>query len=350
MKAFDILNNSHLHTVLPIYLSYNINPDYTRERIDTPDSDFIDMDWINKNIIDAPTVILFHGMEGNSQSHYARRIMYYIEQIGWRGVVPHFRGCSEELNRTLKIYNAYDTSDIIWVIETIRSRTNNKLFIIGVSLGANLLLKLLGENNNNNNDKLNCVLIDAAVAISTPFDLAATTNIMDQGINKHIYAKAFLNTLMPKMKEYANKFDKFKYKFEDEVDTMQQFNELYLSQISKFQNSADYYTQSSCKPYLKNIKIPTMILQAQNDPIIPIESWPNKSELSSAIKFVGTKTGGHGGFIVANTDYKKALLRMPKFIIEYLKTVSKHTINSNIIKHNTIIDTQTDATKQTQSS
>lgn len=313
--------NSHLHTVLPIYLTQNINPNYIRERLDTPDGDFIDLDWVNKDNVATPTLILFHGIEGNSKSHYAKRIMYYLEQIGWRGVVAHFRGCSEELNRKMQIYHAGDTRDARWLIEQISLRTPNELFAIGVSLGGNMLLKLLGEQSQNE--------LCAAVAISTPFDLAYTTNIMDHGINKYIYAKAFLNTLLPKMQAYATRFHNFKYFLNHRVETIDEFSQIYLCQVYDFKDANEYYQTASCKQYLKNITTPTMILQAENDPLIPVDSWPTKDDLNNYIKFVTTKSGGHVGFITPHPNYKKALLKMPKFVTDYLLQYTKNKQDKN---------------------
>jgi predicted alpha/beta-fold hydrolase len=330
MKVNDFLNNSHLHTVLPIYLTQYLHPNYTRERLDTPDGDFIDLDWVNKDMTNAPTLILFHGVEGSSKSHYAKRIMYHLEQIGWRGVVPHFRGCSEELNRCMKIYHAGETSDVRWIIHQISLRTPKELFAAGVSLGGNMLLKFLGEMPQND--------LHAAVAVSTPFDLAETTSVMDHGINKHIYAKSFLNTLMPKMQAYAKRFHNFKYFLDHKVDTINEFSELYLCQVYGFKNAEDYYRQSSCKPYLKNIITPTMILQSRNDPLIPVNSWPTKDELSKYIKFVSTRSGGHGGFVTTNRNYREALLKLPKFIVDYLKQYSRYDSSDIITATNTSND------------
>ena len=312
----SILDNSHVNTIIPIYLSQALKPNYTRERLITPDNDFIDLDWINKDKLDSPVVVLFHGTEGNSKSHYAKRIMCYLEEVGWRGVVPHFRGCSEELNVQPKFYHAGDTSDMIWVLEQIRQQTHKEIFAVGVSLGGNALLKFLGENSQQN-------LINAAMAISVPFDLNETVKVLDQGFNKHVYVKNFLQTLLPKMKEYAKQFGNIDYA-EHKIDTLDEFNNTYICQFYGFKDTDDYYRQTSCRTYLKYIETPTLILQAENDPMIPISAWPNKSELSKCTRFVATKTGGHAGFINLTTNYKEAILKLPKFMLQYF---NQYTIN-----------------------
>lgn len=303
-----ILANKHVNTIIPIYITQSIAPKYVRERIDTPDGDFIDLDWVNKDIVNQPTIILFHGFEGSSRSHYSKRLMYHIEQIGWRGVVPHYRGCSEEINRRPTFYHAGETEDMKFIINEVKLRTDKELFAVGVSLGGNILLKYMGENPDNP--------LVAAFAMSVPFNLDICISHMDKGFNKYIYVKHFLSSLLPKMKEYASMFENFNYA-DYKVDTLDEFNNTYICQIFDFKNSADYYEQANCVPFLRQIQTPTMILQAENDPMIPLTAWPHKEDLSESVKFITTKTGGHAGFISLTTNLKDALLKLPKFIIEY---------------------------------
>lgn len=311
MKTPDILNNRHLSTILPIYLAQALEPNYARERIYTPDNDFIDLDWVNMEVTDKPTLILFHGTEGSSKSHYAKRIMCYLEQIGWRGVVPHFRSCSEEINCKPRFYHAGETEDLALIVDTIKARTQNSLFAAGVSLGGNALLKYLGEHVNNS--------LDAAIGISVPFDLIECITALDNDIfNRNVYVRHFLSSVIPKMKEYAKKFSNFEYK-DKKIETMDEFNNLYICQAFNFKNSQDYYEKASCKPFLKNIQTHTLILQARNDPMIPVSSWPDKKDLSPFIRFVGTRNGGHAGFLSMSKNYKESLLRLPKFMVEFLE-------------------------------
>ena len=319
MNMKDLLTNSHLNTILPVYLSNSIIPNYKRVRVDTDDGDFIDFDWVNIDIKNVPTVILFHGTEGNSSSHYARRLMYYVEKFGWRGVVAHFRGCSGEINRNLKFYHAGETEDIKWIINHIKKTTNEAIYACGVSIGGNMLLKYLGETKTNSN-------IDMACAISTPFDLEECAKAVSNGFNKHVYVKHFLNTLLPKMKAYAEKFQSFTY-VDKKIDNLDEFNNIYITQITNYQDTFEYYEKCSCKNFLKHIKTPTLILQAENDPIIPVTAWPNKDELSPSIRFIATKSGGHAGFLPTNNikNYKESLLKMPKFIIDYFNKINNNS-------------------------
>jgi predicted alpha/beta-fold hydrolase len=303
-----ILANKHIDTILPIYLTQSLEPKYSRERIDTPDGDFIDLDWVNKNISTEPTVILFHGFEGSSRSQYVKRVMYYLEEIGWRGVVAHYRGCSGELNRLPTFYHAGQTEDIKFIINEIKIRTDKEIYAVGFSLGGNGLLKYLGENPDSG--------LNAAFAMSVPFDLKTCIDSMDQGFNKYVYVKNFLTTLLPKMKEYTAKVENFKHS-NRKIDTLREFNDLYICQFFDFKSSEDYYQRSSCIPFLRYIQTPTMILQSENDPLVPVTTWPHKDQLSPFIRFIPSKTGGHVGFIELSNNLKDSLLKLPKFMIEY---------------------------------
>ncbi len=312
----SLSNNGHWQTIWPRYLTNRLlNLDYQRQRIYTPDGDFIDLDWVNPGVIDKPTVILFHGMEGNSQSHYARRIMYHLQTIGWRGCVAHARGCSGELNATLSSYHAGLTSDIQLVVETVKKITPSQLFIVGISLGGNAMLKFLGENNPTSK------MVNAACAISVPFDLELTSKHMNNGLSKRLYTPYFMKSLLPKMKSYAEKFPQ-NFSLHPEVKTMHEFNELYITQMYSFKNAMEYYAQSSSINFLKNITIPTLLIQAINDPMIPISSLPKQKQLSPTIRFVKLNSGGHAGFVSNNRNLKKALLKLPQIMVQYYRNYS----------------------------
>lgn len=309
----NIIGNGHWQTILPHYLTnYLIDKiKYERERIYTPDNDFIDLDWVNRNITDAPTLILFHGMEGNSDSHYARRIMHYLQTIGWRGVVAHARSCSGEINNTLNFYHGGMTDDIRFIIDMVKKITPHKLFTAGVSLGGNALLKFLGEGNPE------AELVEAAIAISVPFDLEVTSHTLSKNIPGRLYAPYFLSTLLPKMKIYAEKFPEFRLR--PHVKTIHEFNVEYITQIYKFKNALEYYQQSSSIFYLKKVNKPTLIIQAANDPMIPKETWPHKEHLSQTIHFFGLNSGGHAGFVGNNRNLRQAVLKLPRTMSQFYK-------------------------------
>src|SRR5512134_361226 len=166
---------------------------YRRERWDTPDGDFIDLDWIDppslvthhSSLGDPPLVVLFHGLEGSSRSHYALALMAEVRDRGWRGVVVHFRGCGGELNRLPRAYHSGDSAEVDWILRRLRPR-NPRLYAVGVSLGGNALLKWLGETGASA-----AAVLDAAAAVSAPVDLMAAGDALDRGFNL-VYVRHFL--------------------------------------------------------------------------------------------------------------------------------------------------------------
>jgi len=304
-----IIDNSHWQTIMPLILTNQlIKVEYFRQRIYTPDNDFIDLDWINQDITDKPTVILFPGMEGNSDSHYAKRLMYYLKQIGWRGVVAHARGCSGELNQTFSFYHGGYTSDMAFIIDVVKKVTPNKLFACGVSLSGNIILKLLGEASRSIEN------LSAIIAISVPFDLMAASLKIDSGLNRRLYVPYFLKTLLPKMEKYAQLFPELEIQ---KVSTLDEFNDKYITQMYKFRDAMEYYQKSSSKFFLDKITKPTLIIQSENDPMIPVESWPDKRLLPPNIKMFGLNYGGHAGFVGNDEDLVQALLKLPRIMVKY---------------------------------
>lgn len=310
MKRFKI-NNSHWQTIWPLYLTkMSIKVDYFRERIDTLDADFLDLDWVNYDLDASPTLILIPGLEGGSDSHYAKRTMAYIKSIGWRGVVIHARGCGGELNKTLSFYHGGWTVDIKHCLNHVSKTSKGGVFIVGVSLGGNALLKLLAEDPDINYQ------VRAAIAISVPFDLSLTSHTIDNGLNKFLYLPYFLNSLLPKMKLYATKHHALRY--DENVKTMHKFNDHYITQLGGFKSAEEYYTKSSSIDYIEDISVPTLIIQANNDPMIPKSCWPRKIN-NSKVKFRVLTYGGHAGFLRKGFNLKKALFDLPKQMVDYFE-------------------------------
>jgi len=268
---------------------------YRRERVDTPDGDFIDFDWLDATgpAGDAtPLVVLFHGLEGSSSSHYALRLMGELATAGWRGVVPHFRGCSGEPNRKPRAYHSGDYAEVGWMLERIRAAASfAPLFAVGVSLGGSALLNWLGRQET----RAKNVLV-AAAAVSTPLDLAAAGRAIDIGMNR-IYSRHFLSTLVPKAKGIAHRFPGLLDPAAiARANSMYSFDEVVTAPLHGFAGADDYWKRASSKPWLRAIVLPTLVLNARNDPFIPASSLPMQSEASSAVSLEQPAHGGHGGF------------------------------------------------------
>ncbi|TMI07052.1 MAG: alpha/beta fold hydrolase [Betaproteobacteria bacterium] len=287
------LPGGHAQTIYPVLIR---RPEiaYRRQRIETPDGDFIDFDWLDSPTANAttPLVALFHGLEGNSRSHYALALMTHLRSIGWRGVVPHFRGCSGELNRRPRAYHSGDYTEVAWMLETIRGIVpDTPLFAVGVSLGGSALLNWLGRE-----EHRAARIVAAAAAVSAPLDLTAAGIAIEQGLNR-IYSRHFRSTLVPKAMAMARQFPgTLDAAAIARVDTMYHFDDVVTAPLHGFTGTDDYWHRASSKPWLKAVAVPTLVLNARNDPFIPASSLPTRAEAGAATTLEQPDDGGHAGF------------------------------------------------------
>ena len=288
------LPGGHVQTIYPVLIR-RPHVHYRRQRLDTPDGDFVDFDWLDVpgSAPAAPLVVLFHGLESSSRAHYALALMAHLAAIGWRGVVPHFRGCSGEPNRLARAYHSGDYTEVGWMLATIRQHAPGAtLLAAGVSLGGSALLNWLGRE-----EQRAGALVRAAAAVSTPLDLNAAGLAIDQGWNR-IYSRHFLHTLIPKALAMARRFpgalDAAAIRH---VDSMYGFDAAVTAPLHGFAGTADYWTRASSKPWLKTVAVPTLVLNARNDPFIPAASLPDRSQVSAAVTLEQPEHGGHAGFL-----------------------------------------------------
>ena len=282
-----------------------------RERWDTPDGDFIDVDF-TQGEPDKPLLVLFHGLEGSSKSHYAKALMQHISSLGWSGAIPHFRGCSGELNRAPRFYHSGDATEINWVLRRIKAhairRNATHFFASGVSLGGNALLRWLGESAED------AGFIDAACAISAPLDLAAGGAALSRGINM-IYTRAFLRTLKPKCLQKLTQFpDLFDRDSLLAARDLYEFDNVVTAPLHGYRNTNDYWDRASGKHILPTITVPTLVLNARNDPFMPAQYLPHAA--SKAVTLAYPATGGHVGFASGSLPGK--LDWLPQRIVSYL--------------------------------
>ncbi|PKO84889.1 MAG: hydrolase [Betaproteobacteria bacterium HGW-Betaproteobacteria-11] len=288
------LRNAHLQTVWPL-LRQGPLPAYRRQRWDTPDGDFLDLDWIDGNPAQ-PLVVLFHGLEGSSRSHYARQMMQAVARCHWRGVVVHFRGCSGEPNRLPRAYHSGDAAELNWVLRRLAApgatdpHGQAPLFAVGVSLGGNALLKWLAETGAEAG-----TVLRAAAAVSAPLDLAAANAELSRW-PKRLYARHFLRTLIPKTVAKAQHFPGL-------VDlarvtrarTLRDFDDAVTAPLHGFHDADDYYARSSSGPLLSAIATPTLLVHAADDPFLPAQALPRR--FPAAITPLISPCGGHAGFV-----------------------------------------------------
>jgi len=301
------LPGGHLQTLYPYLLRRLPGPRYKRVQWNTPDGDFIEVDWL-PGPDDAPLVILFHGLEGDSRSHYARALLQALRARGWCGAVAHFRGCSGTPNRLPRAYHSGDHAEINWILRRFADEHPHAArFAVGVSLGGNALLKWLAATRL---EAANIIL--AAAAVSAPMDLSATGHILGQGFNR-LYTRHFLQTLKPK---FLAKLARFPGLYDGaalaRARNLYEFDNVVTAPLHGFRDTEDYWTSASSKPDLPSIALPTLILNARNDPFHPGHHLPNASEVSSQVRLDFPEEGGHVGFVSGtfpgNLDWMPARL------------------------------------------
>jgi uncharacterized protein len=288
------LPGGDLQTIYARLLAGRYQIHYQRERWETPDGDFIDLDWLESVSSDDKLLVLFHGLEGCSRSHYALSLMTEAKRQGWRGVVPHFRGCSGELNRLPRAYHSGDSNEIDWILRRLKAfNPRSEIYAVGVSLGGNMLLKWLGETGSAAG-----AIVARAAAVSAPVDLNAAASVLDFGHRKAIYTRSFLDSLKPKI---VGKIAEHKLKIDPAsvlaCATFREIDNLYTAPIHGFKDALDYWTRSSSKRWLKHIEVPTLLLNAQNDPFLPVSALPTDQDVSASITRVFPDSGGHVGFV-----------------------------------------------------
>jgi len=284
------LRGGHAQTIYPALFLRGQRPHYRRERWDTPDGDFIDLDFLDGGAAGAPRVVLFHGLEGSSSSHYAVALMRALGRIRWDGVVVHFRGCSGEINRLPRAYHSGDAPEIDWILARL-AQSGRPLYAAGASLGGNALLKWLGEAG-----AATPACLRAAAAVSAPLDLMAAGAALGQGVNL-VYTRMFLATLRRKS---LQKLERFPGLFERErmlgARNLRQFDDVVTAPLHGFRDTDDYWTRASSKPVLAGVRLPTLVLNAKNDPFLPERHLPRPQEVSSTVLLEQPEEGGHVGF------------------------------------------------------
>jgi predicted alpha/beta-fold hydrolase len=285
------LPGGHLQTIYPFFVLRTPPPLYRRERIDTPDGDFVDFDWVDAQA-DEPTVVLFHGLEGSSGSHYASAVMHAVKARGWRGVVAHFRGCSGEPNRLPRAYHSGDADEIDWILRQVRSRTTGRLFAAGVSLGGNALLKWLAREGT-----AAASLVSAVAVISAPMDLMTAGHRLSSGFNR-VYGRHFLRTLKSKAFEKLSRFPGLvKNRQIRTANSLRAFDDVFTAPVHGYRDVIDYWTSASTISEIDGIAVPTLIVHARNDPFLPGRYLPQHKPTRGCVEFEFTERGGHVGFV-----------------------------------------------------
>ncbi len=345
------LPGGHLQTLHAALRARQAHIAFTRERIRLPDGDFVDFDWTAPGLFaDAPAsgrppttdaslaasaarrwldaddepclaghdgnaLILFHGLEGSSRSHYAQALAYYFRARGWAVVVAHFRGCSGFPNRLARAYHSGDMVDIAAMLDAAHGRAPRAAWhAVGVSLGGNALLRQLGEHPQAQ------PWLRACAAISVPLDLRACgEQLSSTWLGRHLYSRHFLKTMKAKMQEKAARFpasiDATRL---TGVRSLREFDDIYTAPMHGFADALDYWTRAASKPVLGQLRLPCLILNARDDPFVPADSLPEPAQASAQVLLHQPARGGHAAFVTG--QFPGHLQWLPRRVARFFAT------------------------------
>ena len=287
-------------------------PRFDRERWDTPDGDFIDVDQLAPPPAAPPQhLVLFHGLEGSSQSAYAQAFASVARRHGWAYSVPHFRGCSGELNRAPRAYHSGDFEEIGWILQRLRRSHGAPLLVVGISLGGNALLRWAQEAGDSA-----AATAAAVAAVCSPIDLTASGAAIDRGFNGMVYARMFLATMKPKalqkLQQHPGLFDRERLLA---ARTLYEFDDVFTAPLHGFRDTPDYWRRASARPHLARIRIPALVLNAGNDSFVPPASLPQERQLGRVTLWRPAQ-GGHVGF--PHGRFPGRVLAMPEAVSDWL--------------------------------
>ena len=288
-------------------------PVFRRERWSTPDSDFVDVDFSeHPSPADAPLLVVFHGLEGSSGSHYAEALADVARARGWACAVPHFRGCSGELNHAPRAYHSGDFEEIDWILRRFKAGRNGPVLAVGISLGGSALMRWAGELGSQAG-----AVVGGVVSVCSPLDLAASGWAIGRGFNRQIYTRMFLKTMVPKALQKLNQhpglFDRNALLAARDLYA---FDNVITAPLHGFKNTEDYWSRASAKPHLHNIFVPALALNALNDPFIPVWSLPRAQEVARSVTLWQPKQGGHVGF--PSAPFPGDVRAMPQAVTAFL--------------------------------
>jgi predicted alpha/beta-fold hydrolase len=294
------LPGGHIQTIWPAVYAKPLQgpaPKFERERWATPDGDFIDIDFLSMDATpQTPTLVLFHGLEGSSASHYSQSFASWAQQSNIRFAIPHFRGCSGDLNLAPRAYHSGDHEEIDWILQRMKRRQgqSSPLLAAGVSLGGNALMRWAGEHGHAASQT-----VQAVASICSPLDLTASGHAIGQGFNRQVYTRMFMRSMKPKalakLKQHPGLFDPHALAAAKDLFT---FDNIFTAPLHGFKNTPDYWARASAKPLMHHIAVPALALNALNDPFVPAHSLAQTEDVSRNVELWQPAHGGHVGFAV----------------------------------------------------
>lgn len=291
------LSNPHVQTLAGKLLRPRLDIPLTRERVETPDGDFLDLDFAPEPASSgepAPTVLVLHGLEGTARRRYMTGAYHALLGAGLRPVGLNFRGCSGEPNRLSRSYHSGETGDVEFALRLLRDRSGRASGLVGYSLGGNVALKFLGERGDDAR-----ALVSAAAAVSVPFDLAAGADRIEQGLPGRFYSYYFLSKLRRKVREKEPLLrDLCDPAVVRRARTVREFDAALTAPLHGFSGADDYYDRSSSARFIAGIRLPTLVLHSRDDPFLPEDRIPAAAmEANPCVVPVLTERGGHVAFV-----------------------------------------------------
>lgn len=317
--------NRHIQTIWPRLVQKRLPFTPRWQRLALPDGDFVDLAWGQEVAEPKGIVVLFHGLEGSVNSHYANDLMATCEQQGWLPVLMHFRGCSGETNHTPRAYHSGETQDPLYFLQWLEQQYPALPKVaVGFSLGANMLLKLLGENPTQ-------TYIKAAVAVSPPLRLDECAKSINKGFSR-LYQQHLLKSMLATLKNKMAKLDyngHLKIGVQDlgQLTSFRDFDQHITAPLHGFEGADDYYQRCSAMDFLKHIATPTLILHAKDDPFMNENVIPAKEQLSSFVRLELSEKGGHVGFMQGLPWKPKVWMhqRISQYIGNYLNQIEQQS-------------------------
>ena len=289
------LPGGNLQTIWPALYARRTQgpaPTYRRERWTTPDADFVDVDWLDGAAPGAPVIVLFHGLEGSSRSHYAEAFADFCAHRGLAFAVPHFRGCSGELNHAPRAYHSGDYEEIGWILQRVREHHAGPVLAVGISLGGNALMRWAGEMG-----EQAATVVRAVASVCSPLDLADSGRAIGRGFNRLVYTTMFLRSMRPKaLRKLAQHPGLFDREAMLAARDLYEFDNVFTAPLHGFKSTEDYWARASAKPHLHRIRIPALVVNARNDPFVPAWSLPQGHEVGEQVTLWQPAHGGHVGF------------------------------------------------------
>jgi predicted alpha/beta-fold hydrolase len=294
------LPSGNLQTIWPALYSRRVagaRVSYQRERWSTPDGDFVDVDfgaWAA--CPDRPLLVLFHGLEGSSRSHYAEAFADFARSRGWAFAVPHFRGCSGEPNLAPRAYHSGDFQEADWILRRLQTRQRARgeapVVAVGVSIGGNVLLRWAEEMG-----ELALRVVAAVAAVCAPLDLSASGHAIGRGFNRQVYTRMFLRTMVPKalhkLEQYPGLFNRERLLA---ARDLYEFDNVFTAPLHGYRDAQDYWVRASAKPQLREIRVPALLVNSRNDPFVPAASLPRAQDVAASVTLWQPAQGGHVGF------------------------------------------------------